>query len=56
MLGAASKLIPISIENFHAGIRKIFEKKGAELININIIAFEAGRKACLKYLESKIMR
>jgi indolepyruvate ferredoxin oxidoreductase beta subunit len=49
MLGAASKFIPISIENFHKGIRKIFQKKGEDLVKINIIAFEAGRNACQKY-------
>ena len=53
MLGAASKFIPISIDNFHAGIRKIFQKKGEELIKINILAFEAGRDACQKYLNSQ---
>ncbi len=50
MLGAASHFIPISIENFHHGIRKIFEKKGEDLVKINIIAFEAGRKECTDYL------
>jgi len=49
MLGAASMFIPISKENFHKGIRKIFEKKGEDLVKINIIAFEAGRNACLRY-------
>jgi len=50
MLGAASRFIPVSIENFHSGIRKIFEKKAEELVKINILAFEAGRKACEEYL------
>jgi len=49
MLGAACKFIPISIENFHAGIKKIFQKKGEEFVIINIKAFEAGRQACTNY-------
>jgi indolepyruvate ferredoxin oxidoreductase beta subunit len=51
MLGAASMFIPISKENFRAGIRKIFERKGEEMVKINIIAFEAGIKASQKYLD-----
>jgi indolepyruvate ferredoxin oxidoreductase beta subunit len=50
MLGAASKFIPVSIENFHAGIRKIFNKMGEEPVIKNIKAFEAGRTACMDYL------
>lgn len=50
MLGAASSFIPVSVENFHAGIRKIFEKKAEELVKINILAFEEGRNACRVYL------
>jgi indolepyruvate ferredoxin oxidoreductase beta subunit len=49
MLGAASKFIPISVENFHTGIRKIFKKKGEELVSINLLAFEEGRKASENY-------
>lgn len=49
ILGAASNFIPISIENFHRGIQNIFKKKGEDLVKINIIAFEAGRKASHNY-------
>jgi len=51
MLGAASRFIPLSVGNFHEGIRKIFGKKGEDIIKINIIAFEAGRTACEQYLD-----
>ncbi len=50
MLGAGSLFIPISIETFYEGIRKFFDKKGEELVKNNIKAFNAGRKACEKYL------
>ncbi len=51
MLGAASRFIPLSLENFHEGIRKIFGRKGEDIIKINILAFEAGRSACEHYLD-----
>lgn len=51
ILGAASKFIPISNNNFHEGIRRIFERKGDEIVKSNIAAFEAGRAASEKYLE-----
>jgi len=51
ILGAASQFIPISTTNFHEGIKKIFEKKGGDIVKLNIAAYEAGREAGMKYLE-----
>jgi indolepyruvate ferredoxin oxidoreductase beta subunit len=45
ILGAASNYIPFSDELLISGIRKIFSRKGEEMINSNIIAFKEGQKA-----------
>ncbi|MCB8994909.1 MAG: indolepyruvate oxidoreductase subunit beta [Bacteroidales bacterium] len=50
ILGAASSLIPISHEKFHSGIRKIFERKGEDMVKLNLMVFDAGRKAASDYL------
>jgi indolepyruvate ferredoxin oxidoreductase beta subunit len=55
MLGAASKYIPIPVENFYIGIRKIFGKKGEDLVNINIKAFDEGRLASEIFLNKLII-
>lgn len=52
MLGAASKFIPLNIEKFYSGIWNIFSEKAEELIEINILAFEAGRLACENYMKT----
>lgn len=44
MLGAATQFIGISYEMIQDGIRSIFEKKGEEIIAMNLKALEAGRK------------
>ena len=43
MLGAASPFIDIPFENFEAGIRDIFGKKGEEVVQKNLDALHAGR-------------
>ncbi len=43
MLGAATPFIDIPFEAFEAGIRKIFGRKGEEIVNVNIEALRAGR-------------
>lgn len=43
ILGSASGFIHIKKENLHKAIRQVFGKKGEEVINLNINAFEAGR-------------
>jgi len=42
ILGAASLYLGIPYENLENGIRKLFSKKGDELINMNLTALKAG--------------
>lgn len=44
MLGAASPFIEIPFEYLENGIKAIFERKGEEVVNMNIKALHAGRK------------
>jgi len=44
MLGAASPFIDIQLENLEKGIRTIFDRKGEEVVNLNLRALHAGRK------------
>ncbi len=44
MLGAASPFIDIPFEYLEEGIRKIFGRKGEEVVEMNIKALHAGRK------------
>ena len=44
MLGAASPFIQIPEKNLKGAIIKLFEKKGEKIIDININAFEEGKK------------
>lgn len=50
MLGAASILIKLDNQSFLNGIKKLFLRKGDEIIELNYRAFEAGRKAAREYL------
>jgi len=43
MLGAASPFFQIPFDSFKEGIRKIFARKGDQVIDVNIQALEAGR-------------
>ena len=43
MLGAASPFFNISFESFEVGIRKIFGRKGEDIVNVNLEALRAGR-------------
>lgn len=43
MLGAATPFFNISFESFEEGIRKIFARKGEDIINVNLNALRAGR-------------
>lgn len=45
MLGAASPFIDIPYEKFEEGIRRIFSRKGEEVVAMNIKALRAGRDA-----------
>jgi indolepyruvate ferredoxin oxidoreductase beta subunit len=44
MLGAASPFIDIPFELIEDGIRKIFTRKGEDIVNLNLEALRAGRK------------
>ncbi len=44
MLGAATPFFDISFESFEEGIRKIFARKGEDIINMNLQALRAGRE------------
>jgi indolepyruvate ferredoxin oxidoreductase beta subunit len=43
MLGAASPFINLSLNSLEQAIRKIFYRKGKEIVDINLKAFHAGR-------------
>ncbi|MDA3853522.1 MAG: indolepyruvate oxidoreductase subunit beta [Bacteroidales bacterium] len=45
MLGAASPFIDIPYEKFEEGIRRIFGRKGEDVVAMNIKALQAGRDA-----------
>jgi indolepyruvate ferredoxin oxidoreductase beta subunit len=44
MLGAASPFLTLSPDSLKAGIEQIFRRKGQELVDANISAFESGLK------------
>ena len=44
MLGASTPFLNISYDKIKDGIRSIFERKGEEVIDLNLRALEAGRK------------
>lgn len=48
MLGAASPYIEMRYESFIEGIKKLFGRKGEEIVNLNIKAFDLGRKVALE--------
>lgn len=43
ILGAASPFIMLSVDSIENAIRKLFERKGAEMTDINLRAFRMGR-------------
>ncbi len=44
MLGAASPFIDVDFEKLEAGIKMVFERKGEEIVELNLKALRAGRK------------
>ncbi|MEF9931645.1 MAG: indolepyruvate oxidoreductase subunit beta [Bacteroidales bacterium] len=48
LLGACSHLLGIEPAKFEEGIRRIFGRKGEEIVEMNIKAFRAGQNAALK--------
>jgi indolepyruvate ferredoxin oxidoreductase, beta subunit len=45
VLGAASPFIDLSFESLEDAVRKLFERKGPEIIEVNLNALRAGRDA-----------
>ncbi|GBD88978.1 indolepyruvate oxidoreductase subunit beta [bacterium BMS3Abin03] len=52
MLGAASPFIKIPYESFEEGIKKIFGRKGEEVVRLNIDALKAGREFAEKAIHN----
>lgn len=48
MLGAGTPFIHIATEKIEAGIERIFAKKGADVVALNLKAFRAGREFALE--------
>ncbi len=51
VLGACSNFIDMPLDAIKEGIKQIFGRKGEELVNSNIEAMLAGRKAAEEYLK-----
>lgn len=49
MLGAASPFVEIPFEYLEEGIRAIFNRKGAEIVEMNLKALRAGREFAQNY-------
>lgn len=45
MLGAASRYLGLSMESLNGAITSLFERKGEEVVQLNIKAIQAGREA-----------
>jgi Pyruvate/2-oxoacid:ferredoxin oxidoreductase gamma subunit len=45
MVGAASVYLPLSVADLEAAIGDAFAAKGSRLVEVNLIAFRAGRAA-----------
>ncbi len=45
LVGAAAKLMPIKPESIEKAIRELFARKGEQVVEANLKAFEYGRKA-----------
>ena len=56
MLGAGSSFIQINPQSLKKGIRRIFESKGAEMVDKNILAFEKGRSTAISLKEKAVVR
>ena len=49
MLGAASPFIDIPYQSLENGIKKIFERKGEKIVQLNIEALKAGREFAIDH-------
>jgi indolepyruvate ferredoxin oxidoreductase beta subunit len=45
MLGAASSMLGLATESLKEAVRRLFERKGEEVVRLNIAAYEAGQGA-----------
>lgn len=54
MLGAATPFLEIPIENFENAIKKIFERKGEKVVELNIQALHAGREFSIIHQNEKV--
>ena len=52
MLGAASILLPIEREYYIKAIQQIFGRKGEEVVQLNLKAFEAGENFAREYIKA----
>ncbi len=50
ILGAVSKVIDIPYEKFQEGIKFIFERKGENIVNLNLQAMDKGREIAEKQM------
>jgi indolepyruvate ferredoxin oxidoreductase, beta subunit len=48
ILGAASPFIDMSFESLESAVRKLFERKGEEVVSVNLKALKAGRDFVIK--------
>lgn len=53
MLGAGAPFIGIPYELLESGIKKIFSRKGGEVVNVNLKAFRAGLEIAEKVMKNK---
>jgi indolepyruvate ferredoxin oxidoreductase beta subunit len=51
LLGAASSLIPLPEESMQDAIVKLFQKKSERIINLNMDAFQTGKKTAKEYTD-----
>jgi len=49
ILGAASPFLGLLTESFEQAIKTVFARKGAEIVNLNLKAFAAGREYAQKH-------
>lgn len=54
MLGAASPFIELPLSSLEQGIREIFARKGADIVELNLRAFHAGRAFSEQQLKEKL--
>jgi len=52
MLGAAMPFIDIPAEKFEQGIRRIFSRKGEEIVEMNLAALKKGKEISEKRMQS----